>query len=180
MMTFIVEKEGKMGQNNLTQNLGCCCHKRGPEGPAGPPGPVGPPGISSIISYGYVYTLPNNDTDTIAGGNAIRFSSNGPLLNIIHSVGSKGITIQKSGTYMINYSVNAIGIPEAVIAIAVNDIIDPSTRIKVLTPNTRIFDTIILNLTANDVITIVNDSHYNLSIDDGPIVGAQLTIIQIA
>jgi hypothetical protein len=40
--------------------------------------------------------------------------------------------------------------------------------------------TAILNLNANDVITVTNNSNFSLTIDDSPIVGAQITIIQIA
>jgi len=172
--------------NSIHKCCNCCCPRtgipgpQGPIGPAGPQGPAGPPGIGAIASYGYVYTLASSETNTIAGGEAIEFSSNGQLLNITHSVGSENITVQNAGSYLINFGVNATCGSNAIIALAVNGIIDSSTKIRALTANTHIFNTAVLNLTAGDIITVFNNSNYTLTIDNAQIVGAQITIIQLS
>ncbi|MDD4298802.1 MAG: hypothetical protein PHS98_04165 [Bacilli bacterium] len=153
------------------RHCGCYCPKRDN---------ICPPDMEGIKSFGYIYTLADSETDTIAGGSAIEFSTNGPLYNISHAIGAESITIKNSGSYLINYSINAQGNPNAIVALAVNNIVNTSTRIKLLTANTHVFGTAILNLTANDTLTLVNDSDFNLTIDRSPIVGAQITIAQLS
>lgn len=134
----------------------------------------------TIKSFGYIYTLADNETGVIASNDAVEFSNNGQLYNISHAIGSNIIRVTNSGPYLVSYSVNVLGNPNTIIALSINNIIDNSTRIKALTANTHIFGNAILNLTKNDVIRVINDSNLSLELDKKPNVGAQLSLIQLS
>jgi hypothetical protein len=124
--------------------------------------------------------LATETTDTIAGGDPILFSNNGVLHNITHIPDTAGITVANTGAYQIDYDINATGGPNSIISLAVNGIVNSTTLIKVLTANTHVCGSVILNLNAGDIISVVNDSAFTLKVDDSPNIGAQINIIQLS
>jgi hypothetical protein len=72
----------------------------GPQGPAGSTGPQGPAGQPN---YGYVYNLAGQ---TVALEAPVLFDNNGPLSGFTHLTGTGAITVDSTGTYLIDFSVS--------------------------------------------------------------------------
>jgi hypothetical protein len=78
----------------------------GPQGPAGstgPTGPTGPEGPVGLPNYGYVYNLAGQ---TVALEAPVLFDNNGPLSGFTHVTGTGAITVDSTGTYLIDFSVS--------------------------------------------------------------------------
>lgn len=153
----------------------------GPTGPTGPTGATGATGSSSISAFGYVYNLSDTiEEATIAAGDAVPFTNNGPLLDITHVIDSTDVTVVNAGTYQIDYLVNLTGGGGDSIALAINGVVDPSTAVGGSGNAGNISGTVILTLAAGDVITLVNNADTMpmiLALD--PEIGAQLDIIRL-
>ena len=151
----------------------------GPTGPQGDTGDTGPTG--PVASYGYVYLLADDETDTVAAGADVPFSNNGPLSGVTHTETTTDVVVPSTGTYQIDYGVNLVGgAAMAAIAIAVNGTPVPSTNISAPTSNDNLMGTAMLVLAASDVLSLQNTGALPFTVDQDPNIGAQLNIIQIA
>ena len=116
---------------------------------------------------------------TVLPGEDVLFSNNGPLTGITHTLGTSTITVNNTGAYEINYSMNIIAGIGSEIAIAVNGIVDASTPVSVIVNAGSISGTAILSLVAGDVITLRNNSVVPLTMTLAPTVGAQLIVMNL-
>lgn len=102
-------------------------------------------------------------------------------MDITHIINTADIIVANTGTYQINYSVNLTGGGGAAIALAIDGVVDGSTEIGGAGTAGNMSGTVILNLLANDVITLVNNSAATpLILTLSPEIGAQLTIVQLS
>jgi hypothetical protein len=116
---------------------------------------------------------------TVVGGADVPFSNNGPLVNITHTAGTTTVTVTIAGVYQIDYSVSITAGVGAVIALAVNGTVDPSTPVPALVATGVLSGTAMLTLAAGDVITLRNNSATPLVLTLAPNVGAQLNLILV-
>jgi len=136
-------------------------------------------GGGGLSSYGYVYQLATSGDATIIGGADVPFSNNGPLSGIIHTAGLTTITAPNSSVYKVSYSVSITSGVGAVMAIAVNGVVNASTNVSFLVSTGNISGFAIMVLAAGDIITLRNNSATPFVLDLAPSVGAQLTIEQL-
>lgn len=110
-------------------------------------------------AYGYVYATPTG-TPVAAGAN-VPFSGNGPLRKIAFETSNSTIVVPLvSGIYQINYSVNVLSVVGTgnALAIAVNNVVDPTTPIAISTNLGVTSGTVMLPLNAGDIVTLRNSS----------------------
>ena len=177
-VTGITGATGVTGTTGITGATGVT-GVTGVTGATGITGATGETG-SGISTYGYVYNLATLGAATILGGSNVPFSNNGPLLGITHAAGSTDIAIPTSGRYKITYNMFITAGVGAAIAIAVNGTIRPATNILALIATGEISGTVILTLTAGDVLTLRNNSSVALTLVLTPAVGAQFNIIKLS
>lgn len=168
-------KESCSSQVSNPSHRDCCDDGRNKKCTTGATGPTGPTG-AGLLSFGYVYHFASILTTTILGGSNIPFSNNGPFSNITHTAGSTTITVTTTGIYEIFYGVTFTAGVGAQIALAVNGTIDASTPISALVTTGELTGEVILVLTANDQITLRNNSLITLKLALAPVVAAQITI----
>ena len=131
----------------------------------------------STPSFGYVYYL--NAGQVVPGFTDVTYSNNGSLSGITHTAGSSVITIPSAGNYKIEYSIRPTLGNGAVIALAVNGVVDASTKIQVMNELVTTAGTAILYLTAGDIVTLRNQSSTMLLFDESSNVGSQMTLTKI-
>ncbi|EIC28318.1 BclA C-terminal domain-containing protein [Methylomicrobium album] len=127
----------------------------------------------------YVYEGVSGGDVIVGGDTDVSFSNNGPLEGIAHTTGSS-VSITSTGTYKIDYKVNLTDGVGAAIAIAVNGTANQSTSVPVLAAPGQVSGTAILDLNADDIITLRNDSSatsFTLSGEAG--VDAQLSVLRL-
>ena len=162
---------GQIGPTGATGATGAT----GPIGPTGATGPTGPTGTISNLSA----TIHNTTEETITSGTALTMPT--VLTNNGLTAETDGITVTETGTYLVNFNTNeatgATGSDN--VAIAINGVISTPTE-RLLSATTGTSGTFILNLTANDKITLVPTvtSATSLSNTGGPSVS--LTVVRIA
>jgi len=131
-----------------------------------------------LAAFGYVYTI-DVGGQVVAGGADVVFSSNGPLVNETHTVGTTTVTVGLAGNYQIEYSTSiTLGVGSE-LAISVNGAVDASTPITALVAPGPVTGQAILLLAAGDLITLTNNSITPFTTAASPEVGAQLIIDKI-
>lgn len=125
----------------------------GPAGPAGAPGPAGAAG-SGLAQYGYIYNL---GAQVVAIEASVALDTNGPLsAGITHAPGNAGIVATVAGDYEITFFVS--GVEPNQFALFVNGAASAGTVHGSGAGTQQSRGTVILNLAAGDVLTLVNHS----------------------
>ncbi len=138
--------------------------------------PAASPVSATISTFGYVYELATIADATVVGGADVPFSNNGPLSGVTHTAGTTTITVPTTGTYKIDYSLNFTAGVGAAMAIAINGVVDASTSVPLLVSTGHISGSVLLTLTAGDVITLRNNSATALTMTLATNIGAQLNV----
>ncbi len=138
--------------------------------------PAASPVSATISTFGYVYELATVADATVVGGADVPFSNNGPLSGVTHTAGITTITVPTTGTYKIDYSLNFTAGVGAAMAIAINGVVDASTSVPLLVSTGHISGSVLLTLTAGDVITLRNNSATALTMTLATNIGAQLNV----
>lgn len=162
--------------------MSCFCNSPRPvciyrplTGATGPTGPIGPTGPA----FNQNATVYDSATQNAVSGSALSIptvlTNNGLVTN------ATSITVPASGTYIVSYTVNATTgatSPDNV-GIAVNGTIQSPTT-SLLSATTHISGSYVLNLTANDVLTLVPTvtEQRNITAGGGPSV--TFTVVRIA
>lgn len=147
----------------------------GPTGPIGPTGPTGPTGTPLNENA----TTLNNGTQAITSGTALTLPTT--LTNNSLTIGNDSITVTNAGTYLVTYNINSAtgATDEDNVAIAINGVISTNTK-RALSTTDGVSGTYVLNLNANDVLTLVPTVTGATELDDvgGP--SAILSVVRIA
>lgn len=174
-----------------------CCNSRdqdiitigvqGPTGPTGPTGPIGPTGATGPTgptgatgtAVNENATTLNNGTQELTSGTALTLPTT--LTNNGLTIGNDSITVAETGTYFVMFSLNSAtdATDQDNVGIAINGAISTNTR-RPLSSTDGVSGGYILNLTANDAITLVPTITGATELDDvgGP--SAVLTVVRIA
>lgn len=104
---------------------------------------------AGLAAWGYVYHL---STQTVAVGESLNFSNNGPLNGINHPSGGDRIQVAEAGTYNITFSVYTAQNNPQDWGVAVNG----TVRSRFNSAGQTITGTTSLTLNANDTVTILN------------------------
>jgi hypothetical protein len=112
-----------------------------------------------LAAYGYIYNLSAQNVSQEA---AVTFDTNGILVGITHTAGSSNVGITSSGTYMVTFSVTAG--QQAQFALFQNGVPVPGGIYGSGSGNEDDFGQVIVNLTAGDVLTIVNHTSKTTSV----------------
>jgi hypothetical protein len=138
----------------------------GINGSNGATGPTGATGATASGEYAYIY---NTSPQFVTLGNAVSFDSNGSMTsNITHNPGSTFIFVNVSGTYLIQFWVSPL--QTAQFAIYRNAVVLPGGRYGTNTANTTFSGSVIVNISAGDVIQLNNTgsaSSTNLQLQTG-------------
>ncbi len=147
---------GAVGATGTTGAVGAT----GATGVAGPTGATGTTGATGatgsaggIAGYAYVF---NNSAEVVAIEAPIAFDQNGPLLGITHAPGNPGVVIGSAGTYSIQYSVS--GVEPGQFSLFVNGAPILNSIYGSGAGTQQNSGLLILSLSANDVLTLVNHS----------------------
>jgi hypothetical protein len=131
----------------------------GPQGPTGltggqgPTGLTGPQGPAGQPNYGYVY---NETPQTVALESPVVFDTNGPLSGFTHIAATSAVGVVSTGTYRIDFSTSGTQVNQ--FALADNGIVIPGTTYGSGAGTQQNDGQVIVNLTAGDVLTLVNHS----------------------
>jgi hypothetical protein len=104
-----------------------------------------------LSSYGYIYNLTE---ESVAQEASVAFGTNGPLVGITHTPGSPSVVVTDSGTYAVNFSLTSS--QPSQFALFRNGTVVPESLYGSGTGDVGPFGQVILNLTAGDVLTLVN------------------------
>ena len=147
---------GAVGATGITGAVGAT----GATGAAGPTGATGTTGATGatgsaggIAGYAYIF---NNSAEVVAIEAPIAFDQNGPLLGITHAPGNPGVVIGSAGTYSIQYSVS--GVEPGQFSLFVNGAPILNSIYGSGAGTQQNSGLLILSLSANDVLTLVNHS----------------------
>jgi hypothetical protein len=162
------------------------CGPRGRDGQNGQNGQNGKNGkngtnTNALGAYGYVYAL---IPQTVAIDAPVLFDANGPLNNILHTPGSNAINIMNMGVYLIQFSVS--GTEPNQFDIYVNGAPNLSSLHGSGAGTQQNNGSVILNLNAADVITLVSHSSTAAVTLASPVGGTQsnvtasITIVKLA
>lgn len=169
--------QGPIGETGATGPTGPQgpAGETGATGPAGPQGPAGPAG-TSINQNSTIYTL---GPQTAVSGTPLTLMN--VLTNNGLTVAPDSLTVPASGTYLVSYTINeATGVNEGdYVSIKVNDTELPATR-RSLSSTAGVSGTYVLDLVANDVVTIVPTETGNTQLVDTGGPSATLTVIRLA
>lgn len=171
--------------NSCYNRCNCCDNEneittiiQGPTGATGATGPTGPTGATGT-AINENATILNTGTETITSGTALTMPTT--LTNNGLTIANNSVTVLSTGTYFVMYGVNSAtgATDEDNVAIAINGTINTNTE-RALSTTDGISGGYVLNLNANDVITLVPTVTGATELDDigGPSVF--LTIIRIA
>lgn len=103
----------------------------------------------SLAAWGYVYQI---STQTVAVGDSINFSSNGPLFGITHTPGDTHIEVSSAGIYNLTFAVYTNRNNPQVWSVVVNS----GVRQMFNASGQTFTGTTTLTLNANDRVTIRN------------------------
>lgn len=103
----------------------------------------------SLAAWGYVYQI---NTQTVAVGDSVNFSNNGPLNGISHTPGATHIEVSRAGTYNLTFSVYTSQNNPQDWSVVVNSVV----RQRFNLAGQTISATTTLTLNANDRVTIRN------------------------
>jgi len=147
---------GAVGATGTTGAVGAT----GANGVAGPTGATGTTGATGATGSaggigGYAYVF-NNSAEVVAIEAPIAFDQNGPLLGITHAPGNPGVVIGSAGTYSIQYSVS--GVEPGQFSLFVNGAPILNSIYGSGAGTQQNSGLLILSLSANDVLTLVNHS----------------------
>jgi len=106
-----------------------------------------------LAGFGYIF---NEGAQTVPIEGSVAFDSNGPLLGITHAPGNAGVVVTSSGTYAVHYSVS--GVEPGQFALFVNGAAAGGTVYGSGAGTQQDNGQVILTLSANDVLTLVNHS----------------------
>lgn len=146
--------------------------QRGPTGPTGPTGATGP-------AFNQNATLYNSAIQNATSGTALSFPT--ILTNNGLVIDNSNITVPTTGTYIVSYTVNATTgatTPDKV-GIAINGTLSTPTE-NLLSATEPISGSYVLNLTADDVLTLVPTvaAQRSVTATGGPSV--TFTVVRIA
>lgn len=140
---------GTNGRNGAVGGTG----PAGTNGGTGAAGGTGPQGPANVTNFAYVY---NTGAETVAIEAAVPFDSNGPMAGFTHAPGNAGIEVTNSGTYRLTFSVS--GVQPSEFAVFVNGAPLPSSIYGSGAGTQQDNGQMIVTLSANDVLTVVNHS----------------------
>lgn len=159
----------------------------GPQGPQGPQGPVGPAGATGPQgpqgptgpALNENATIYNAASQSLTSGTAVSLPT---VLtnNSLTTTTANTITVPSAGAYQISYTTSAAtgAVSGDNVAVAVNGVVQTPTQ-RSLSTTQGVSATYVLNLSANDAITIVPTvtSSATLTNTGGP--SATLTVIRV-
>lgn len=173
--------------NSCCSRFNTCCDNdtdiisigvQGPTGATGPTGPTGPTGASGTAINENATTL-NNGTQAITTTTALTLPTT--LTNNGLTTGTDSITVASTGTYLVNFLLNSAtgATDEDNVGIGINGTLLTNTR-RALSSTEGVSGSYVLNLNANDVITLIPTVTGATELDDvgGPSV--VLTVVRIA
>lgn len=149
----------------------------GPTGATGPTGPTGPTGENATLLNENA-TIYNAETQNITTATPLALST--VLTNNGLAVDNTTITVSETGTYLISFTVNdataAAGADN--VGIAVNNVVNTATH-RTISPNYSTGGSYVLNLNANDKVSLVPTvtNATSISSTGGP--SASLTVVRI-
>ena len=149
----------------------------GPTGPTGATGPTGPTGENATLLNENA-TIYNAETQNITTATPLALST--VLTNNGLAVDNTTITVSETGTYLISFTVNdataAAGADN--VGIAVNNVVNTATH-RTISPNYSTGGSYVLNLNANDKVSLVPTvtNATSISSTGGP--SASLTVVRI-
>lgn len=164
---------GPTGATGITGPTG----PTGPTGATGPTGPTGPTGENATLLNENA-TIYNAETQNITTATPLTLST--VLTNNGLAVDNTTITVSETGTYLISFTVNdataAAGADN--VGIAVNNVVNTATH-RTISPNYATGGSYILNLNANDKVSLVPTvtNATSISSTGGP--SASLTVVRI-
>ena len=106
-----------------------------------------------MSAYGYIF---NESAETVAIDAAIAFDMSGPLLGVTHAPGSTDIVVTNAGTYAVNFSVS--GVEPGQFSLFVNGAPVAGTVYGSGAGTQQDNGLAIITLSANDVLTLVNNA----------------------
>lgn len=146
----------------------------GPTGATGPTGPTGPTG-STLNQNATTYNIAEQ---ALTSGTALTLPT--VLTNNNMTVANNSITVPATGEYLVSYTVNSAtnAATGDNVGIAINGTINNGTKLS-LSQTDGIAGTYMLNLNANDVVTLVPTitTATELNADGGT--SAHLTVLRI-
>ena len=148
---------------------------RGPAGPQGIQGIAGPPGSTNNINA----TIYNPNQQSISSGRPLVFGK--VLTNHAMSINDASISVNHNGTYIISFSINNGTSATAGDCVGVyrNATLIPGTN-RPLTSSTNVSAIFVIELKANDIITLVPTLSSDRAITASGSPSAMLSVIQIA
>jgi hypothetical protein len=113
----------------------------------------------------------------VNGGADVPYSNNGVSFGgITHTAGTTTMTLPTTCNYDIQYNVSFTAGVGSAIALAVNGVVLPESNISLLVGTGQVSGHVIYQAqTANEVLTLRNNSATPFTMAFGPAVGAQLT-----
>ena len=147
----------------------------GPQGPQGPQGPEGPQGTNNGVYAGTLVT------STTGANSIIPIALLTETPQSTFTVADNQITTSESGTYLVSYFVNGAingGATDSLITdlyLNGEQVSGESIILNTATTSSSGSKTILLNLNANDALSL-----YNGSADTATYSGATLTVVKIA
>lgn len=175
----------------IKNNCGCCGYRdpffpnistangaTGPVGPRGATGPTGPTGEAGTVVNENA-TIVSTELQNITTATPLALST--VLTNNNLTVDNNSITVTESGTYLVSFTVNtataAVGADN--VGIAINTVVNASTR-RTISSDYTTSGSFVLNLEANDAISLVPTvtNATSISSTGGP--SASLTVVRLA
>ncbi len=155
----------------------------GPTGPIGPPGPVGPAGPASppvgLTAFGGARLDSNEKSTTLGVGADVVFQVSEPSLRVGHKENSAGVVVDDRGIYRVAWSVIYARDDAAILALTLNDSVEPATRVPLLPESGQAHGVALLELDAGTTITLRNAGPSAITLFGSPFVGARLIVERI-
>ncbi len=150
--------------------------EKGKQGEKGEKGDTGPRGATVEIATNA--TFYNPDSQSISNGNRIALSNE--LVNNGITLQNNQVLVPANGTYLVLYSFNnaTYATTGENISIAINSVIQESTR-RPLTRATSTFSATLLNLRANDMLSLVPTVSSSQTLTNSSSPSVSLTIIRL-
>ncbi|MCC7125222.1 MAG: collagen-like protein [Acidobacteria bacterium] len=152
-------------------------------GPTGPPGPVGPAGPSGpsigLSAYGGARLDAEQKNVTLASGADLIFARSEPASGVAHKTDSAGVVVERRGIYRVTWTVIYSRDDAAILALAIDDEVEPSTRVPLLPDAGQAHGMALLELTDGQRITLRNDGPSAITLLGSPFVGARLFVERI-
>mgnify|MGYP004508706079 CR=1 FL=1 len=173
--------QGLQGPIGLTGPTGLT----GETGPTGPTGPKGEEGTASLDTYGSKYSTANSTiTLTADQDGVIPLATAGPISGITGTTANT-LTITETGVYKIDYFFNGSSSAEGTLTLEVLQNGTPIGRTSIekeVTANQdeTISGSALVNLTANDQISLGLNSTVNATISPASSTNAYLELVKIA